>query len=71
MDPFDCAQEFEQKFREKALAYQLNRSPKDKSAEECDCGAVIPEARRLAVAGVKTCIDCQEVNEKQRKLYAK
>jgi len=28
-----------------------------------DCGADIPEARRLAVRGVRFCICCQEVRE--------
>lgn len=35
------------------------------SLEECeDCGDDIPEARRLAVQGVSTCIFCQEKRER-------
>lgn len=34
--------------------------PKGESAEFCDeCGEPIPEARRVAVAGVQHCIGCQ------------
>ncbi|MCK9238577.1 MAG: DksA/TraR family C4-type zinc finger protein [Thiopseudomonas sp.] len=36
------------------------------SAHFCeDCGAVIPDARREAVAGVRLCIACQSVLEGQ------
>lgn len=35
------------------------------SLEECeDCGEPIPEARRMAIAGCTTCIDCQSVRER-------
>lgn len=41
------------------------------SAEHCsECGEDIPEARRVAMPGCKTCASCQEVLElmiKQRK----
>ena len=34
------------------------------SAEECDdCGEPIPERRRAAVAGVRTCIACQSASD--------
>lgn len=34
------------------------------SAEKCEaCGVDIPEARRAAVPGCKTCVDCQQLNE--------
>ena len=40
--------------------------PKGESAEFCDeCGNPIPEARRLAVAGVQHCIGCQTELEKE------
>lgn len=29
----------------------------------CDCGAVIPEARRSAIAGCKHCIECKVASE--------
>lgn len=34
------------------------------SAKVCECGARIPAARRKAVPGVQTCIECQELNER-------
>jgi phage/conjugal plasmid C-4 type zinc finger TraR family protein len=41
--------------------------PHGPSAEYCDeCGEPIPEARRLAVAGVRTCVACQSVRDKNR-----
>ena len=37
------------------------------SLHQCEeCGASIPEARRLAVAGVRRCIECQGATEAQR-----
>lgn len=37
------------------------------SAEHCEeCDAPIPEARRLAIPGVKLCISCQAEQEKRR-----
>lgn len=37
------------------------------SATECDdCGADIPEARRLAVPGCRLCVDCQGLREVKR-----
>jgi len=30
------------------------------SAHECGCGDEIPEARRVAVPGVQTCVACAE-----------
>ncbi|KAA9000556.1 DksA/TraR family C4-type zinc finger protein [Affinibrenneria salicis] len=42
---------------------QLNNG---ESARYCDeCGVLIPEARRKAVAGVRYCIDCQEKIDKK------
>jgi phage/conjugal plasmid C-4 type zinc finger TraR family protein len=36
------------------------RLPKGESASHCDeCGAQIPEGRRQAVPGVRTCVACQ------------
>jgi phage/conjugal plasmid C-4 type zinc finger TraR family protein len=37
------------------------RKPEGESLTECaDCGEEIPEKRRVAVPGVKLCIDCQQ-----------
>lgn len=43
---------------------QARRAPQGESAEECaECGEPIPEARRLAIPGVKLCIDCQKARD--------
>lgn len=37
------------------------------SATHCiDCGNEIPEARRFALAGVKTCLECASARERRR-----
>jgi phage/conjugal plasmid C-4 type zinc finger TraR family protein len=36
------------------------------NAEECEeCGDEIPEARRLAIPGVKLCVFCKEKQERK------
>lgn len=68
MDQFDRAQELEQIARDKAIEYQQSKMLHGESAHECeDCGSQIPEQRRLALAGVKTCIDCQTTKEKRQR----
>ncbi|AKQ40963.1 hypothetical protein CP97_01200 [Aurantiacibacter atlanticus] len=43
-----------------AVAAARARLPKGESAEYCDiCGEDIPEKRRLAIPGVRTCVECQ------------
>ncbi|WP_340588415.1 DksA/TraR family C4-type zinc finger protein [Erythrobacter alti] len=43
-----------------AVAAARSRLPRGESAEYCDlCGEDIPEKRRQAVPGVRTCIECQ------------
>ncbi|WP_278810687.1 TraR/DksA C4-type zinc finger protein, partial [Obesumbacterium proteus] len=34
-----------------------------------DCDAPIPEARRMAIAGVQCCIHCQQIRELTRKHF--
>lgn len=71
MDQFDKASELEATARDKAIALQRSKMQQGQSLTHCaDCAVAIPDARRLVVAGVKTCIDCQMFNEKQGKLYA-
>ena len=42
-------------------------TPRGESAEECDeCGEAIPEARRKALPGVRTCVSCQSGRDAQR-----
>lgn len=40
---------------------KARRGPQGESLTHCaDCDEPIPEARRLALPGVKLCVDCQE-----------
>jgi phage/conjugal plasmid C-4 type zinc finger TraR family protein len=44
-------------------------TPRGESAEDCDaCGEPIPEARRAAVPGVRTCVTCQSRRDGQRRI---
>jgi phage/conjugal plasmid C-4 type zinc finger TraR family protein len=44
-----------------------SRLPKGESLRNCDeCGAVIPEARRQAVPGVRLCVACQQEQDKEQ-----
>lgn len=59
----DLASAREQELRDDALAAHARQVPgvDAESAEQCVlCEAPIQEARRLALPGVQTCIDCQE-----------
>lgn len=63
-DPVDLAQAREEEQRTAALAEQALRAAQVRGTGEsaicCDgCGATIPEARRLALPGVRLCVDCQ------------
>ncbi|MBV0890508.1 DksA/TraR family C4-type zinc finger protein [Paracoccus sp. Z118] len=53
---------------QEALARARGRQPTGESLRECaDCGEPIPEPRRVALPGVKLCIDCQEERDRARK----
>ena len=63
-DSVDLAQAREEEQRAAALADQALRSAglrgTGDSAVCCDgCGTTIPEARRVALPGVRLCVDCQ------------
>ena len=46
---------------------KARRQPVGESLSQCaDCGEEIPEPRRLAVPGVKLCIDCQGERDGRR-----
>ncbi len=67
-DDIDRAQAREEEMRGDALAEFGRHHPalQGESATECArCGEPIPEARRLALPGVQTCIECQEDLERQ------
>ncbi len=43
------------------------RLPAGESAEHCEeCGEDIPEARRLALPGTRTCVPCQSERDARR-----
>ena len=69
-DISDQASVREDEDRARALAAQARRAglagkTVADSATHCqDCDEPIPEPRRYAVLGVKTCIDCQLLKEK-------
>lgn len=45
--------------------------PRGESARECDeCGKRIPEARREAVPGVRLCVACQEIIDREQAAFA-
>ena len=50
---------------EDAIKRARSQLPRGESLRECEeCGTVIPQARRQAVAGVRLCIACQEARDK-------
>lgn len=69
MKPEDRAQELELKEWEARQASGRLLKPSRPSARVCECGARIPAARRKAVPGVQTCIECQEFNEQTKGRY--
>lgn len=69
-DDIDRAQEREQEMRSDALAEHARhtQTPAGKSARRCvECDCAIPEGRRKAMPGVKTCVECQKVWERAKK----
>ncbi|HHV48628.1 MAG TPA: TraR/DksA family transcriptional regulator [Rhodocyclaceae bacterium] len=61
-DIIDRAQEREEEMRQDALADRARQAqtPAGDSATVCAmCGDAIPEARRIYVPGVQTCVECQ------------
>lgn len=66
-DIFDRAQEREEELRQDALANQARKAGAMARDSALTCGVCdepIPEARRQAVPGVQTCIDCQHEIER-------
>ncbi|WP_039918739.1 TraR/DksA family transcriptional regulator [Cellvibrio mixtus] len=68
-DVADIASDIEQE----RIARILNNRPQNNtqpSATDCgECGDPIPEARRLALPGVSTCVHCQALNEDSTKWH--
>ncbi|WP_314421887.1 TraR/DksA family transcriptional regulator [Pseudescherichia vulneris] len=63
----DQASELEEMLREQAIAaHRIDHSAV--SATHCvECGDDIPQARREAVPGCRTCSDCQQIIEIKNK----
>lgn len=56
---------------EDALQRVRNQLPRGESLTHCeDCEAIIPEARRKAVAGVRLCVSCQSEQDQQQAGYS-
>ncbi|MDO8414142.1 MAG: TraR/DksA C4-type zinc finger protein [Gallionellaceae bacterium] len=66
MTPEDRAQALELAEYERNQAKAIMQKPTRPSAKLCECGERIPAARRKAVPGVQTCIECQALNEKMK-----
>ena len=51
-----------------AVKLARSRLPEGEGASHCDeCDAVIPEARRKAIPGVRLCVSCQSAMEKKQR----
>lgn len=56
---------------EEAISLARSRLPQGESLTHCEeCDAVIPEARRAAVPGVRLCVKCQEAHDKDETVYS-
>ena len=52
---------------EDAVKRARSQLPQGESLRDCDeCGASIPQARRKAIPGVRLCVSCQEVHDKEQ-----
>ena len=65
MDPGDMAQDTLE--REEEAWMRSRKWEKRESSLFCeDCGTIIPEPRRKALQGVRTCVGCQSSRERDR-----
>lgn len=56
---------------EDAVARARSQLPKGPSLTHCeDCAALIPEARRKAVLGVRLCIACQAEHDREQAVHS-
>lgn len=59
MDIVDQAQDVEERDRQRALDRVLARTAATESAKNCcECDAMIPSARQIAVPGCQLCVGC-------------
>jgi len=56
---------------EDAVERARGQLPQGESLERCEeCDAVIPEARRAAVPGVRLCIGCQQQHDEEAEKFS-
>ena len=56
---------------EDAIARARNQLPKGESLTHCEeCDALIPEARRKAIPGVRLCVSCQAAHDKEQSAHS-
>ena len=56
---------------EDAVKLARSRLPEGESLTHCEeCDSPIPEARRTAVPGVRLCVKCQELQDKDASIYS-
>ncbi len=66
MDALDQLQPAEELILRSAAERARGPRAEGPSRQSCECGAKISPARRAAVPGVQTCIDCQRELEEGR-----
>lgn len=53
-----------------AIKQAQSEMPKGEGLTHCEgCEAAIPEARRLAIAGVRLCVNCQSELDKNKETF--
>ncbi|WP_394559676.1 DksA/TraR family C4-type zinc finger protein [Aquipseudomonas alcaligenes] len=56
---------------EDAVARARSQLPRGESLSRCEeCDAVIPEARRQAVPGVRLCVNCLEQHDREQEAFS-
>lgn len=56
---------------EDAVKRARDQLPQGESLQNCeDCGAAIPEARRVAIPGVRLCVACQGLRDKEEPQFS-
>ncbi|VXB13371.1 DksA/TraR family C4-type zinc finger protein [Pseudomonas sp. 8O] len=67
----DAVQEQIDSSIEDAVARARSQLPKGESLRHCEeCDAVIPEARRQAIPGVRLCVNCQAEHDRENAAYS-
>lgn len=56
---------------EDAVKRARDQLPRGESLESCvECGAAIPEARRIAIPGVRLCVACQAARDHEASQFS-